>query len=53
LQDPKINDFEDGLHYFAALEANCKAIITYNKSDFFYCQIPVLNPKEYLKDTFC
>jgi predicted nucleic acid-binding protein len=52
-QNTKINDFEDGLHYYAAIESKCKAIITYNKSDFYYSDIPVFNPKEYLKDTFC
>lgn len=53
LLDSRITDFEDGLHYHAAIDANCTAIITYNKSDFFYSTIPVFNPREYLKDTFC
>jgi predicted nucleic acid-binding protein len=53
LQDKRINDFEDGLHYLAALDANCGAIITYNKADFYYSDIPVFSPKEFLKDTFC
>jgi predicted nucleic acid-binding protein len=51
--DSRIHDFEDGLHYQAAIEAKCNAIITYNKADFYYSDIAIATPKEYLKDTFC
>jgi predicted nucleic acid-binding protein len=53
LADNRINDFEDGLHFFAATDAQCKAIITYNKSDFYYSDIPVYSPREFLEYSFC
>src|SRR5882757_9854715 len=35
LSDPKVNDLEDGLEYYAALEAGCDCIVTENKKDFY------------------
>ena len=35
LADPKIHDLEDGLEYYAALDAGCHCIITENKKNFF------------------
>jgi predicted nucleic acid-binding protein len=47
-RNPKIEDFEDGLQYFSALDENCKAIITFNAKDFYFSEIPIFNPKEFL-----
>lgn len=48
LNDKSFRDFEDGIQYYTALEANCKAIITRNPKDFKNSTIPVFQPKEYL-----
>jgi predicted nucleic acid-binding protein len=43
LGNPKVNDFEDGLEYYAAVESKCDCIITENESDFYFSDIEVLN----------
>lgn len=46
----QFKDFEDGLQFYAASEINgVDAIITRDKADFKYADIPVLTPKEFLK----
>ncbi len=42
-------DFEDAIHYQAALQANCEAIITRNKKDFKKSSLPVISPYEFLE----
>ena len=41
-------DFEDGLQYFTALQANCSIIITRNGKDFKQATIPIMTAEEYL-----
>lgn len=48
ISDTKFNDFEDGIQYFTALDAQCDLIITRNIKDFRNSLIPTLQPKEYL-----
>lgn len=48
LNDKNFKDFEDGIQYYTALEANCKIIITRNTKDFRKSILPVLKPNEYL-----
>ena len=43
LDNPEINDFEDGLEYYAAIENKCNCIITEDKRDFYFSEIEVLN----------
>lgn len=43
LADPKITDIEDGFQYHSALEAGCAAIVTYDKRDFHFSTIEVLD----------
>ena len=47
LQFP-FTDFEDGLQYQAAMEANCDCIISRNQKDFANAQIPVMTAAEFL-----
>lgn len=42
-------DFEDAIQYETALEGNCECIITRNKKDFYFSQIPVYTPEEFIK----
>lgn len=48
-QNKAVNDFEDGLEYYAALEANCKCIITEDIDDFYFSEIEVLNASQFLE----
>ena len=43
VENKKITDFEDGLEYYAALEAGCKCIITEDTGDFHFADCEVLN----------
>jgi predicted nucleic acid-binding protein len=45
----KITDFEDGIQYYAALNAGCKCIVTENLSDYFFSEIEVLNADNFLQ----
>lgn len=47
LQNKKVNDFEDGLEYYASVSSNCDVIITEDINDFFFSSIPVLNSKAF------
>jgi len=39
----KISDFEDGLEYYAAVDAGCNIIITEDTADFWFSEIEVLD----------
>jgi predicted nucleic acid-binding protein len=43
ISNPKINDFEDGLEYYAAFDAGCNIIITEDTADFWFSEIEVLD----------
>ncbi|SRR6185312_3970354 len=49
LKNPAINDFEDGLEYYSALESKCKCIITEDVDDFYFSKIEVLRSEEFFK----
>lgn len=49
LTNKKVNDFEDGMQYYAALENKCTAIITQDTEDYYYSTIEVLNAEDFLK----
>ena len=49
LQNKKVNNFEDGLVYYAAVSCNCDVIITENISDFYFSSIPVLNSNAFVE----
>lgn len=43
IANSKINDFEDGLEYHAAIDAGCNIIITEDTADFWFSEIEVVN----------
>jgi predicted nucleic acid-binding protein len=43
IKNSAINDFEDGLEYYAALESDCKCIITEDTEVFYFSEIEVLS----------
>lgn len=49
LQNKKVNDFEDGIEYYAAVSCNCDAIITEDINDFYFSTTPVLNSKAFIE----
>jgi len=49
LSDPKINDFEDGLEYHAALDVGCQVIVTEDTGDFWFSEIEVLDCDSFMK----
>ncbi len=49
LSNPAIHDFEDGLQYYASIDAKCGCIITENLSDYYYSDIEVLNCEQFFR----
>jgi predicted nucleic acid-binding protein len=49
LNDESFSDYEDGLQYFTAIEANQEIIITRNLKDFKNSKLPILTAKQFLK----
>ncbi|MGN6342711.1 MAG: hypothetical protein ACTHML_17185 [Ginsengibacter sp.] len=49
LQTPAINDFEDGLEYYSAVENKCNCIITEDIDDFYFSKIEVLSSEDFFK----
>ncbi len=43
LSNAKVNDFEDGLEYYAAMETQCACIVTEDMNDFYFSEIEVLS----------
>lgn len=44
----RVDDFEDGLEYYSALGAKCTSIVSYDKRDFHFAEIEVLDAEEFL-----
>lgn len=44
-----INDFEDGLEYFSALENKCSCIITEDVDDFYFSKVEVMRSEDFFK----
>jgi predicted nucleic acid-binding protein len=49
VKNKKVNDLEDGLEYYSALNAKCNCIITSDINDFYFSNIEVLEPEKFLK----
>lgn len=49
--DLKYTDFEDAVQYFSAKQANADCIITRNKKDFTFSDIPVYTPAEFMENS--
>jgi len=44
----KWHDFEDAIHYEAAIASGCDAIVSRNTNDFSCSTLPVLSPAKFL-----
>ena len=49
IANKKINDFEDGLECYSSIESNCDFIVTEDKDDFYFSDIPVMNAKTFFE----
>lgn len=49
LQNPAVNDFEDGLEYYSALESKCDCIITEDIEDFYFSKIEVIRGEDFFE----
>ncbi len=49
LANKKVNDFEDGLEYYSAIESNCNFFVTEDVKDFYFSTIPVLNARNFFE----
>jgi predicted nucleic acid-binding protein len=49
MQNKKIHDFEDGLQYYAALHSNCTCIVTNDRDDFYFADLPVLDAERFFR----
>jgi predicted nucleic acid-binding protein len=45
-----IDDFEDALQYFSALDSKCECIITENTKDFYKCNLEVMDCESFLSN---
>ncbi len=51
-ENKAIEDFEDGLEYYAALHSGCTCIITEDVNDFYFSEIEVLTSQQFLGRNF-
>ena len=49
LQNPAVNDFEDGLEYYSAIENKCDCIITEDVNDFYFSKIEVISSESFFE----
>ncbi|HQW05167.1 MAG TPA: PIN domain-containing protein [Flavobacteriales bacterium] len=48
LANRKILDLEDGFQYYSAMDAKCEVIVSYDKRDFHFSTLEVLDAQEFL-----
>lgn len=48
LENKKVEDFEDGLQYYSALNSKCDCILTEDLNDYYFSEIEVLNSKDFM-----
>lgn len=44
----RAKDFEDALQYHSALSAHCDVIVTRNTKDFYFSELTVSTPAQFL-----
>ncbi len=49
VQNTKISDFEDGIEYYAALNAGCQCIVTEDIDDFYFAEMEVMRAEQFLE----
>lgn len=46
LADNRVEDLEDGMEYYSVVEAKCSAIVTYDRDDFHFSALELLDGEE-------
>lgn len=46
--NPKVTDLEDGIQYYSAMAAKCGWIVTYDRKDFHFAEVPVMDAEDFL-----
>ena len=49
IKNKLINDFEDGLEYYSAIQHKCDYIITENQKDFYFSEFEVIGCEAFLQ----
>lgn len=50
LENRQINDFEDGIEYYAAVNNKCEVIVTEDTGDFYFADIKVCRAQNFLME---
>ncbi len=50
LENKQVNDFEDGIEYYAAVNNKCNVIITEDTNDFYFSGIKVCNSLDFMQE---
>jgi len=48
LENKQVNDFEDGIEHYAAVNNKCDVIITEDTGDFYFADIPACTAHDFL-----
>ena len=47
LKNKSIEDFEDGMEYYSAIDSGCKCIITEDSDDFYFSTVEVITAEKF------
>ena len=50
LENKQVNDFEDGIEYYAAINNKCEVIVTEDTSDFYFADIKICKAQNFLTE---
>ena len=50
LENPQVNDFEDGIEYYAAVNNKCDVIVTEDAGDFYFANIKICRAHDFLME---
>lgn len=50
LKNRQVNDFEDGIEYYAAVNNKCDAIITEDSGDYYFSEIKICGAQDFLME---
>lgn len=48
LESKKVLDFEDGIEYYSAVNSKCSVLITEDTGDFYFADIEIIKPIDFL-----
>jgi predicted nucleic acid-binding protein len=48
LENKKVLDFEDGIEYYSAMNSGCTVLITEDIDDFYFAEIEIIRPIDFL-----